>query len=55
MAKPQIVLEIKTYADGVLVAQTAKVVEPEPDWIKRIVLTVAIPWGFWLMAMGGMF
>jgi hypothetical protein len=54
MAKPQIILEIKTYADGVLVAQTAKVVEPGPDWIRRIILAVAIPCGFWFMAMGKM-
>jgi hypothetical protein len=54
MAKPQIILEIKTYADGVLIAQSAKVVEPGPDWIKRIVLAIVIPWGVWTMAMGGM-
>jgi hypothetical protein len=55
VAKPQIVLEMKTYADGVLVNQTVKVIEPGPDWIKRVILVVAIPWGFWLMAMGGVF
>jgi hypothetical protein len=55
MAKPQIILEIKTYADGVLVDQTAKVVEPGPDWIRPVVLAIVIPWGFWLMVMGGAF
>lgn len=55
MTKSQIILEIKTYADGVLVDRTAKVIEPGPDWIKHIVLAVVIPWGFWLMAMGGAF
>jgi hypothetical protein len=53
MAKPQIILEIKTYADGILVNQSAKVIEPGPDWIKRIILAVAIPLGAWLMAVGG--
>jgi hypothetical protein len=53
--KPQIILEIKTYADGVLVAQTAKVIEPGPDWFMRIVLGVGIPFGIWAMTMGGMF
>ncbi len=28
MAKPEIIVEIKTYADGVLVDQTAKIIEP---------------------------
>jgi hypothetical protein len=55
MAKPEIILEIKTYADGVLVAETAKVIKPGPDWIKRIILGVVIPWGLWAMTMGGMF
>ncbi len=55
MAKnPEIILEIKTYADGVLVARSAKVVEPGPDWVMWAVLTVVIPLGFWLMAMNGM-
>jgi hypothetical protein len=53
MAKPKIILEIKTYADGVLVAQTAKVIEPGPDWIGRIVSIVVILIGVWVMAMGG--
>jgi hypothetical protein len=53
--KPQIILEIKTYADGVLVAQTAKVIEPGPDWFMRIVLGVGIPFGLWAMTMGGIF
>ena len=55
MAKPKIILEIKTYADGVLVAQNVKVVEPGPDWIRLIILSIVIPWGFWLMTMGGAF
>lgn len=53
MAKPQIILEIKTYADGVLVAQNVKVIEPGPDWIRLIILVVVVPLGAWLMAMGG--
>jgi hypothetical protein len=55
MAKPEIILEIKTYVDGVLVDQTAKVIEPGPDWIKRILLAVVIPGGFWVMVMEGVF
>lgn len=55
MGKPEIILEIKTYADGVLVDRTVKVIERGPDWIKRIILIIVIPWGFWFMAMGGMF
>ncbi len=53
MAKPEIILEIKTYADGVLVARTAKTIEPDPDWVMWTVLAVVIPLGFWLMAMNG--
>lgn len=50
--KPKIILEIKTYADGVLIDQTAKVIEPGPDWIRLIILVVVIPLGAWIMAMG---
>jgi hypothetical protein len=53
--KPKIILEIKTYADGVLVDRTVKVIERGPDWIRGIILVIVIPWGFWLMTMGGMF
>jgi hypothetical protein len=53
--KPQVILEIKTYADGVLIDQTAKVIEPGPDWARYIILAITISWGFWLMAMGGLF
>ncbi|MHC4635762.1 MAG: hypothetical protein ACYSYU_11230 [Planctomycetota bacterium] len=55
MAKPEIVLEIKTYADGVLVAETAKVVKSGPNWTRRIVLGIGISFGLWIMTMQGMF
>lgn len=55
MTKQTVVIEKNTYVDGILVDKDIRVVEPGPDWIKRIVLTVAIPCGFWFMAMGGMF
>lgn len=56
MSKPQIILEIKTYADGVLVAQNAKIVKPAGlNWVDYIILATAIPCGFWLMVMKGMF
>ena len=51
--KPEIILEIKTYTDGVLVDQTAKVIEPGPDWFMRIAPGVGIPFGLWAMIMGG--
>ena len=44
MAKEQVVLTIKTYVDGALIKETAKLVEDE--------------WGFWryvLPAFGGFF
>jgi F0F1-type ATP synthase membrane subunit c/vacuolar-type H+-ATPase subunit K len=55
MAKPQIILEIETYADGVLVDKTVKEVKREPDWFSRIFLAIVIPAGFWLMVMQGAF
>jgi len=47
MAKPQIILEIKTYADGVLVARNAKLVKPARlTWVDYIILAIAIPFKF---------
>lgn len=55
MTKPEIIAEIKTYADGVLIDRTAKVIKPDPDWFMWIVLAVVIPLGLWIMTMQGMF
>lgn len=52
--KPQIVVEVNTYADGLMIDKEIKVIEPGPDWISRIILGVVVPLGFWLMAMGDM-
>jgi hypothetical protein len=55
MAKPEIVLEIKTYADGVLVSESVKVIKPGPDWFMWIAIGVGIPFGLWAMIMQGAF
>lgn len=55
MTNPQIILEIKTYADGILVARSAKVIEPETDWVMWGILAVGIPLGLWIMTMQGAF
>jgi hypothetical protein len=55
MAKPEVVLEIKTYADGVLVNRSVKVIKAGPNWFRRIVLGIGIPFGLWIMTMQGMF
>jgi hypothetical protein len=51
----QTVIEVNTYIDGIMVDKKIKVIEPGPDWFRRIFLSVVIPLGFWMMAMGGMF
>jgi hypothetical protein len=50
-----VVVEKNTYINGIMVDKKITVIEPGPDWVKRIILSVAIPLGFWMMAMGGMF
>lgn len=51
--KPEIIVEIKTYADGVLVAQTAKAIKPETDWVMWTILAIVIPFGLWFMVAWG--
>jgi hypothetical protein len=55
MAKPEIVLEIKTYADGVLVNRSVKVIKAGPDWFRYIILGIGVPFGLWIMTMRDMF
>lgn len=56
MAKPEIILEIKTYADGVLVNRSVKVIKKSwLSWPERIILAIVIPIGLWVMTMKGMF
>jgi len=53
--KPKTVLVTKVFIGGQFVAETVKVIEPGPDWIRRIALAAVIPWGLWAMTTGGMF
>jgi hypothetical protein len=55
MAKPEIIVEIKTYADGILINETAKVIKSGPDWFMWIVLVIGVPLGIWIMTMQGVF
>ena len=53
--KKEMVLTTKVYVNGKLTAETAKVVTPGPDYLKRVILAVGTPLGFWVMIMQGMF
>ena len=56
MAKrKEIVITMKTYVDGALVSESAKVIKPGPDWLKRVFLGIVIPVGLWVIAMNGTF
>lgn len=52
---PEVVLVIKTFVGGKYVGETAKVIEPGPDWFMRITLVIGVPLGLWIMTMQGAF
>jgi hypothetical protein len=53
--KPEIVLVIETFADGQFIKKSVKVLDDGPNWFRRVVLGIVIPYGFWIMVMEGMF
>ena len=50
-AKPQIVKVTKTFIDGDFIEETAKVLEPESNRLRRVVVIVFPFAGVWYMAM----
>lgn len=53
--KPEIIFVTETFVDGRLAGKSVKVLEDGPDWFRRIVLGIVIPFGFWAMVMNGVF
>lgn len=53
--KPETVLVTQVFVDGRLVDTVSKVIQPGPDWFRRVFLIIIIPLGLWAMTMREMF
>ena len=54
MANKEIVITMKTYVDGKLVSESAKVIMP-PPWIIWWVVVTLVPVGLWILSVQGGF